>query len=224
MAEHAKLDRVESHKDFDGHMRHLGSWSALHAAGLVPSSMERPAVSRRGGHRWCDAKGNLCVLAGPREGGLFRVTEYPRAPRRRPISTTHPNRSTSIAFLTMPVIDEATILHRSFQHHQAPAGEPGEMIKARRLLAPLRDQLCALFPEYERDDPLYVFGPVYACVKEIEAKMRKRPEELHRSSKLYRAAQNLEWALAASPDRHGADVLRSVESELRRLSGWTRND
>jgi len=127
-------------------------------------------------------------------------------------------------FLVTPDYSEEVVRRRSFSHNLAPAGEPAEMVKARRILDVLRGRLCVLFPEYERDDPLYVFGPVYACVKEIEAKMSKRPEELHHSAKLYRAAQNLEWALAASPARSDAAVLRSVESELRRLSGWTRYD
>ena len=222
MADHAKLDRVESHKDLDGHTSHLGTWPALQAAGLVPPDMDRPARCRRGGFRWCDERGNLCVLSGPRGKGVFKVRERPHATRHRATQPAQP--AQSAAFLTAPAVNEKTILRQSFHHRHAPAGDPAEMVQARRRLGPLRDQLCALFPEYERDDPLYVFGPVYACVKEIEAKMRKRPDELRGSAKLYRAAQNLEWALAGSPDRHGADVLRSVENELRRLSGWTRND
>lgn len=71
---------------------------------------------------------------------------------------------------------------------------------------------------------LLIIDPLHQASVELQAKISKRPSELCRSSKLYRAIEDI--ALARKMPRYSGleDELYNVMAVLRDISGWTEQD
>jgi hypothetical protein len=93
---------------------------------------------------------------------------------------------------------------------------------ARETLMRIVDRLVKLFPPQIDLHPL---DPVVRAVVEVQAKIVDRPSELWRSSKLYRAIDNIESIALHMPRHRGNAVeLADLSQELRGLTGWTAAD
>ena len=94
--------------------------------------------------------------------------------------------------------------------------------QARETLMRIVDRLVKLCPPQIDLHPL---DPVVRAVVEVQAKIVERPSELWRSSKLYRAIDDIESAALHMPQhRSNAIELADLSQELRGLTGWTAAD
>jgi hypothetical protein len=60
--------------EWNGKTAYFGTWEALSAAGLIPSTVERPQPNHRGRlPRWLDDSGQRCSLSGGRSGGVLQL-------------------------------------------------------------------------------------------------------------------------------------------------------
>lgn len=83
-------------------------------------------------------------------------------------------------------------------------------------------RLAALSPT---DLDFSALDPVARATFEVQAKMVSSPAELWRSSKLYRAIDDIEsTALHMPQHRANAPELADLSQELRGLTGWTAAD
>jgi hypothetical protein len=94
--------------------------------------------------------------------------------------------------------------------------------QASELLGRICLRLAALSPA---DLALAALDPVARAAFEVQAKMAKRPTDLWRSAKLYRAIDDIEsTALHMQKHRKNAAELADISQELRSITGWTAAD
>jgi len=95
-------------------------------------------------------------------------------------------------------------------------------LTAQEILRPLYRRLEVVGGGDRNSSPLWMMDPVWHALTAILEKcLSPRAEELHHSSKLYRAIDDIEnTALLMPKYQSSAQELRSIASELRRISGW----
>lgn len=99
-------------------------------------------------------------------------------------------------------------------------------LAAQGVLRPIHEKLQAIGGGDRNSVDSWHLDPVWRASHEILGKIGSpRVAELHRSSKLYRAIDDIESTALLMPKyRSSASELRAIASELRRISGWREGE
>lgn len=98
-------------------------------------------------------------------------------------------------------------------------------VQAPKGLHEIHAVLVKLYTLQNGSDDLWLLDPVWHAAQELDRKLKSAKCDVHRSSKLYRAIDDIESTALLMPRyKPWRKTLSGVATELRRISGWREGE